>query len=112
MLFKSVNHFSSMADAFDHFLNDAVYLHIQVVDHHQNLAGAGIRQRSVTVAGIQSAQIPATRTAEFRPSGRDLAKTARFRPKRLASNHLRQNLANPDFDETLQISTFIAGIRQ
>jgi hypothetical protein len=34
--FKNVNHFSQMADAFDAFLNDAVDLHVQAVDHHRN----------------------------------------------------------------------------
>jgi hypothetical protein len=60
MLFKSVNHFPKTANAFDPLLNDTADLHVQTVDHHRNLAGAGIRRRPVTVAKIWSAQIPAT----------------------------------------------------
>jgi hypothetical protein len=82
-LFKSVIHFSKIADTFDSLLNDAVDLHIQVVDYHQNLADIEFRQRPVTVAGnpttgiwppfagIRSAQIPTTKLVVFRPSSTD-----------------------------------------
>jgi hypothetical protein len=70
MLFKNVNHFFQTADAFDSLLNDAVDLHVQVVDHRRNLAGAGIWQRPVTVAGF-------------------------WQPK---SSHLRRNPINLGFD--------------
>jgi hypothetical protein len=49
MFFKSVNHFSQTADAFDPLLNDATDLHVQAVDHYRNLADAGIRQHPVTI---------------------------------------------------------------
>jgi len=52
-LFKSVNHFSQAVDTFDPFLNDAINLHVQAVDHHRNLADAGIWQHPVTVVGFQ-----------------------------------------------------------
>jgi len=39
-----------MADTFNPLLNDAVNLHVQVVDHHRNLVVAGIRQRPIPVA--------------------------------------------------------------
>jgi hypothetical protein len=49
MLFKNVNYFFQMVDAFDAILNDTVDLYVQAVDHHRKLAGVGIRQRQVTV---------------------------------------------------------------
>jgi hypothetical protein len=55
-------------------LKDAVDLQVQVADHHPNIAGIGIRQHPVNVAGIwrqnpatfagiRSIQIPATNLA-------------------------------------------------
>jgi len=52
-VFKSINHFPQTTDAFDHLLNDAINRHVQAIDHHRNLAGAGIQQRSVTTAGFR-----------------------------------------------------------
>jgi len=47
-------YFSHATDAFDALLNDTVDLHVQAVDHHHNLAGAGIRQRPVTIIEFRS----------------------------------------------------------
>lgn len=90
-----VNFKKQTTDVFDLLLNDVVEFHVQVVNqYHRNLAGAEIQKCLVIVAGFwppspRSGQ-PRFRQPEwpnfdFRPFGRDLAKT-RPRWLKLASS--------------------------
>jgi hypothetical protein len=78
--FKSENHFPKDAIRIRPLLNNTIDIHVKAVDHHRNIADTKIWQPQVNVAGIRSAQIPATKLIVFRPPGRNLARTARFRP--------------------------------
>jgi hypothetical protein len=84
-------------------LNGTVNLHVQATDHHRNIAGIGIRQHLVNVAGIWRrnpvSQIPATNlTGRIWPDPSSLS----------GSGHFRRNPVIPDFDETVRISAFIS----
>jgi hypothetical protein len=44
--------FSEDARRDRYILNDTIDLHVQAADHHRNIAGIGIRQHPINVAGI------------------------------------------------------------
>jgi hypothetical protein len=91
--FQKIKSFSEDARRSRSILNGTVDLHVQAADHHRNIAGIGIRQHPVNVAGIrppspescqpdsgdQSDRNPA-RPAGFRPSNRIWPEKAGFRP--------------------------------
>jgi len=102
---KMIYAFPQTTDIFDHLLNDAIDLHIQVVKHHRNLAGTEIRQRPVIVVGLCRPDSGNLRRNLVGPNsgdqdGRDLARTAEF-----------QNLARTvDFQPTGRDSAVLCRI--
>jgi hypothetical protein len=70
-------------------LNGTVDLQVQAADHHQNIAGIGIRQHPVNVAGIwPESPVPGRLAGQIWLDGR--------------------NPAIPDSDETVRILAFIS----
>jgi hypothetical protein len=94
MLFESVNHFSQTADAIDHFLNNAFDFRAQAVDHYWNPTKLAEIRRYC---------------AEFRPTGRDLERMARFWPESDTNGQVSATFTG--IRSTL-IPAFIAGIQQ